>query len=124
MKFSDKEIKEELLRRLKQIKRFRKLRTHGGICNAIKNADVNFHYHVNVRINEHRDRLFILWPKFSGRIAYPVPTTFGGHPAHAFEEACFYWSRILPYGRRRWQLLNFMIKTLETELGRGYEWAR
>ena len=62
--------------------------------------------------NEELWRLFALWPKFSGRLVYPIPgagATYWAAQAHRTM-----WSG--EYGNLRKELLNFMIEQLEKEL--------
>lgn len=100
-----------LLSRLRRIRVDKMLRTR-GICSGLATQG-----YPNLGIIAERNRLFDMWPERSGNSWYPVPSKLGMNPGCAYSLSMFKWSKILPYGRARWRLLNFMIDTLEAELG-------
>lgn len=58
------------------------------------------------------------WPKYSGNPNFPVPSPIEGQtPVEAFDAAVHVrgrmWSKKKPYGMMRWELLEFLIETLE-----------
>lgn len=59
---------------------------------------------------------FLTWPKFSGRITFPVP-----HPTLSPNEAYTklenLWDRGTEYGRNRWELLDHCIAETGKLLG-------
>lgn len=58
---------------------------------------------------------FTTWPKYSGRITFPVP-----HPTYAPNEAYTIlenlWDRGTEYGRNRWELLDHCLAETLKEL--------
>lgn len=107
-----------LLQGLKAIRK-RRLDPSGGIC---WNLDLWQERHkeygelslVSVRIPYWAER----WPKFSGVSSYPVPSLDPQmSPADAFNKATNVrgrmWGKTNPYGALRWELLEFLISTLE-----------
>jgi hypothetical protein len=67
-------------------------------------------------------RLFPLWPKYSGLHNFPVPSADAdGDPCDAYMEAdsAEMWNRKTSrYAALRWELLEFLIETLEREIDR------
>lgn len=100
-----------LLGKLRRIRVDKTLRTH-GICHGIDVQGV-----ADLAAIREVDRLFVKWPEFSGDIFYPIQGMIITDSYAAYKNSIFRWSKILPYGRARWRLLNFMIDTLEAELG-------
>ena len=61
--------------------------------------------------------LMSLWPKFSGKDFYPVPSTTGGVDAHdAFHSCMECWNKNTEYGQLRWELLEFCIERLKDRI--------
>lgn len=60
------------------------------------------------------NKLFKSWPMYSGSSSFPVPGKKGESPSWAFDKADDLWAG--SYGKKRKQLLNYMIKTLKEEL--------
>lgn len=60
--------------------------------------------------------LFIQWPKYSGRMVYPVPPegTLDHHPMDAFNHTPNLWEDT-EYGNNRRELLAFCIEKLKQE---------
>lgn len=101
-----KSEKEALLAALYRVK-FAAVKRH-GIC-----GEFNRYYHGKAaKPGEDLRRLFVLWPKFSGCIVYPVPGSVKAF-SHAVSSRSM-WSG--EYGKLRKELLNFMIEQLEKEL--------
>ena len=57
-----------------------------------------------------RRALFVIWPKFSGRMAFPVPSVNKHECEFVAWRTKKLWSRRSAYGRLRWELLDFMIE--------------
>lgn len=56
------------------------------------------------------------WPKFSGDISFPIPSTRkGGCPEDAYFGAKSLWNKRTKYGRLRWELLDFLIEATKPE---------
>lgn len=88
-----------------------------GICHNICLL-TNYDIPASVKMKS----LFSKWPQYSGDIMYPVPATFRPHSEIAAGVAFrsskrFMWCKWLPYGRKRWALVDFMIAELEKEYG-------
>lgn len=61
--------------------------------------------------------LMSLWPKFSGKAFYPVPSMTEGRDAcDEFQNCMNCWSRETAYGQLRWELLEFCIQRLEDHI--------
>jgi hypothetical protein len=56
------------------------------------------------------------WPRFSGDISYPIPSSRkGGCPEVAYHGAKSLWNKRTKYGRLRWELLDFLIDATKPE---------
>lgn len=69
--------------------------------------------------------LFPLWPKYSGSPNFPVPSE-DTDPCDAYLEASAadMWAReTSQYAALRWDLLEFLIDTLERELARRWQYG-
>lgn len=117
-KFIKEITDEELLKALKVVRdtpafQFPEL----GIC-----AGVEMYYNGQGFIFDSADgqelkHLMSLWPKFSGRTFYPVPSTNEGQDAYgAFHECIACWDKNTEYGQLRWELLDFCIQRLEDRI--------
>ena len=113
-----KHIAPILLQGLKAIHK-RRLDPSGGIC---WNLDLWQRQHkeydelplVSKRLSYWAET----WPKFSGNHSYPVPSLdLQLSPAYAFNNATTVrgrmWGKTNRYGALRWELLEFLIATLE-----------
>ena len=110
-----------ILQGLKAIRK-RRLDPSGGICWNLdlwqeRQKEYGELPPVSVRISYWAER----WPKFSGVSSYPVPSLDPQlSPAHAFNTATNkrgrMWGKKNPYGALRWELLEFLIATLEAYL--------
>lgn len=105
--------KKRLLDCLLKVKASKKLRKYGGgICSCVDDAwGKGTPPKLQMRL------LFRKWPHYSGTIQYPVPSCKKGDNNYsAFFSCVNLWDRRTAYGRLRWDLLEFMIKTLQEEL--------
>lgn len=58
-----------------------------------------------------------LWPKFSGKTFYPVPSTDPEYDSLEMYLDCDdTWNQETEYGQLRWELLNFCIHRLEDRI--------
>lgn len=70
-------------------------------------------------IEERMDKLFRIWPHYSGDLDYPVPGEDSSlmSPREEFDyhldNNLSMWDKSTEYGQLRWDLLEFMIKELE-----------
>lgn len=99
-----------------------------GICDGIEDAliDADIHY----LSDEHYDTVILArqyakqWPKWSGHGLFPVPDPLGGSPRKAYMKAAAdhysFWNREKPYGRLRWELLEWLISTVQQDFN-NYE---
>lgn len=78
-----------------------------GIC-----GEVSKRGGYNPVIMPELQRLFSLWPKYSGDQTFPIPGGYVAYQSAAWSTAM--WSG--EYGALRKELLNFMIEQLEKEL--------
>lgn len=110
---------QHLLNMLKKIHEKRDNLT--GICNNIR-----IYMEWDEAGKEKFLKLVKAWPKYSGRLYYPVPAPQDmikqlGDPLTAAEYAYLtarnYWDKRTEYGRLRWELLEWMIQELEKEHG-------
>ena len=117
-KFIKEITDEELLKALKVVRdtpafQFPEL----GIC-----AGVEMYYNGQGFIFDSADgqelkHLMSLWPKFSGKAFYPVPSmTEGMDACDEFQNCMNCWSRETAYGQLRWELLEFCIQRLEDRI--------
>lgn len=118
---------KNLLIALKEIKvkaEYRK--SQGGICYAISGYIIennnDTHYN-NCTISNHcrglLEDIFLLWPKFSGYITYPICTKETQNYDKCSEIYCNAldqrksWTRSTKYGALRWELLDWCIAECE-----------
>lgn len=82
-----------------------------GLCDNIYCMLEDYTYTISDNIMH---KMFKMWPKFSGNIEYPIP---GGRKAYteSYDNKTL-WDKSSEYGQLRWELLDFMIETLQTEL--------
>lgn len=100
---------EWLLMALYRIK-LRPVGKRAGICYSV---DQVLRHQETDRYSK-MEQLFVSWPKFSGRMVYPVPSPWGNCPQYEFfESGALKWSG--EYGRLRKELLDYMITSLEAE---------
>lgn len=100
-----------LLEKLQRIKSIGPDNTSGGIClqlGHISGADLDTLHHMMSR-----------WPKYSGILAYPIPSTMKG----LTPRACYnyhlrkrnQWTGRNAYSKLRYELLDFMIAELSKD---------
>ena len=117
-KFIKEITDEELLKALKVVRdtpafQFPEL----GIC-----AGVEMYYNGQGFIFDSADgqelkHLMSLWPKFSGRAFYPVPSVDpSGSPDGIYHACRDMWNQETEYGKLRWELLEFCIQRLEDRI--------
>lgn len=112
MELKDKEI---LLSALIEVSVNPKYRHNtSGICNGVL-VVLHDRKHHDPFIAPYMEKLWLKWPEFSGMLGCPVKGT-GCAPDYAYCTSHNMWSKIWPYGRRRWRLLRWLIATLEEEI--------
>lgn len=94
-----------------------------GICDGVK--DVLFNAEVACFSDGCGDTLVFLrrymqkWPKWAGDVLFPVPDPSGGSPHAAYMKAAAgyysFWDRREPYARLRWELLEWLISTVQQD---------
>lgn len=108
------ELVMTLLEILKEIKAGKRDYTTGICGNVARKDKRNEEVHVR-KLKE----LWSRWPKFSGRLCYPVPDrnwiSKNGNPTWKFDTTKDYWNPMTRYGRDRHRLLNWLIQELERE---------
>lgn len=57
-----------------------------------------------------RQELMEAWPEYSGDDRYPVPADEGADNAYNAGIASDMWDRYRPYGAKRWELLEWMMR--------------
>ena len=65
-----------------------------------------------------KDTLFKSWPKYSGSLGFPINDPSGlldPHQAYIYYLGDL-WDKGHQYGKLRWELVEFMIESLETAL--------
>lgn len=62
-------------------------------------------------------KLVITWKYYTGNVTFPIPynkrTRPDKTPANAFWETENLWNKRSPYGRLRWELIDFLIAKLQ-----------
>ncbi len=94
-----------------------------GICDGVKDALINADIHYFS--DEYHDTVLLIrqytrqWPKWSGSGLFPVPDPLGGSPGAAYMKAAAgyysFWDRREPYARLRWELLEWLIFTVQQD---------
>lgn len=106
--------KEALLITLLQIKNEGPRNPEYGICsNARETAhrDPEVWYRWDIRLMMD---ITEKWPKYSGDSLYPIP---GGLPSYKdAREYGLMWDKGTVYGALRWELLDWLIETLEKDI--------
>jgi len=83
-----------------------------GICTNVKSLTSNYDGSPTAIMYD----LFKSWPKFSGDKYYPVPSPSGCNASLEYDDSFDLWDKTTEYGRSRWELLDFMISELQTEI--------
>lgn len=112
------DIKGFILDRLLEIRERGPINYRAGICwNVEYECLSNFGGNIMFGCPPARNvvnELFIKFPNFSGVLAYPLP---GGLDKYCDAvNSNTLWDKSSEYGQLRWELLDFMIDTLQTEL--------
>lgn len=55
------------------------------------------------------------WPHYSGNALFPIHTNKKLSPMWQFDTTYNHWDHNTNYGRRRWQLVNYLIRELRKE---------
>lgn len=118
--------KKLLLRALQEIRDVGPVQNNAGICSnadAIiedltedmyleeQLEDIDAIDNVSLACENLRDETIEQWPKYNGNKAYPVQG--GGEEYSDAQLEMRLWNRDTEYGALRWELLNWMIGTLE-----------
>jgi hypothetical protein len=97
-----------------------------GICGAVVGVWMDkCPGYSHKRLAHKLDCMFSEWPKFSGSLDYPIPSNlFGAQRAYlvAFNQDAM-WDKTTEYGLLRWELLEWLIESLKTELDSSKEEA-
>lgn len=107
---------KKILSALKAIKRNKKRQISTiGICGAVK----RYFEEDNITFFTIKDqgvlhRLMKDWPKHSGVTEFPI-CVYGVSPMKEFTNCIDMWNQEKPYGQLRWELLDWLINTLEAE---------
>ena len=84
------------------------------ILKAVGPKDINVGICANIPYDKETEELLrsvmMQWPKYSGRMIYPVPDVTG--PFTAYHERDNLWDHQDPYCQLRWELLDWCINHL------------
>ncbi|QLA10710.1 hypothetical protein TH2_144 [Shewanella phage Thanatos-2] len=91
-----------------------------SICTKVSLSLKPDNYHIFKIFKNIMSTLFKSWPKFSGNINYPVPSqhSYFSHRKEYMIAADYNLHWLGEYGKARYELLEHMVKTLETKLGK------
>ena len=109
---------ELLLEALKAIKNDETLRAYDtGICSGLDSYFRRMGCFTSSTESCEMRHLMSLWPKFSGRAFYPVPSVDpSGSPDGIYHACRDMWNQETEYGKLRWELLEFCIQRLEDRI--------
>ena len=79
-----------------------------GICSEFNAYELGSVCYLYMR------RVMLSWPKRSHDVAYPIPSSIVS-PSMAYV-SFNRWSRRSKYGKARWELLEYMIATIEEDI--------
>jgi hypothetical protein len=97
---------KELLAELLSLKTNGPKNINVGICHNIKYSK---------ETEELLKSIMIQWPKYSGRVTYPVPDPENRSPFFPYHETHNLWEWESKYNCLRWELLDFCIEYLSHE---------
>lgn len=80
-----------------------------GICHNVKR--IGWDELANYELSDFMEG----WPKHSRNNVYPIKVG-EEHPGNTYNKTENLWDRNTEYGQLRWELLNYMIETLEKQL--------
>ncbi len=109
------EIQKKILVALKNTKKNKNITV--GICHHIHNFYGNRQVSPK-ELSEEYEKLFRMWPKFSGNIQFPVSGIDGMSAEESYVYTKNLWRQSSQYGRDRMELLDFMISQLESQLSK------
>lgn len=98
---------------LKDIKEHRILNSVGICGNVYEHGMQNdsLSYEEVVKVGALSRNIFNFWPKFSGNIVYPIRETRCSYENASCNRTL--WDKNTPYGKLRWELLDFMIGSVQ-----------
>lgn len=85
-----------------------------GICRNIYEMAINsthLTYAEVVKAGALSRNIFNFWPKFSGSYLYPIRETHCSYEDAIYDRTL--WDKNNPYGKLRWELLDFMIGSVQ-----------
>lgn len=94
-----------LLKQLVDLRDRHKHKSTEGICK-----------YITFKQKQHVQHIFNIWSKYSGQRNYPVPSPYK-HVSHGLAYFKYNrWSKKSKYGQLRYELLDFVINTVEQQL--------
>ncbi len=113
-------LKEEMLKKLRELKEKGPINTNNGICYNLELSMGEIYDHFSITITQIERKLFRSWDEYSGDPSYPVRGFGELSPELAYYETGnrSLWAKNTKYGMSRRRLLNHMITQLEIQLSK------